>query len=138
MIDKNKFNLELIRSYPHSNKKVNVEVEPYSLPKENEKEHEGHKAKTIFLSPHGLEFTCSEDFEHGTILKILIDIPDYWQRKQKYVDYKRIDTPQKLKILAKVVKTTDQAKRSKKKVTLVQTVNIDDVDEQVLKTFLEE
>ena len=74
----------------------------------------------------------------GTLLKINVTLPDYWNLKQKFVDYGRVDTPGKFKVLAKVLKTEDIGIRGKKKLVLVQTVNIDEVDEQVLKSFLQE
>ena len=58
--------------------------------------------------------------------------------KQKFVDYNRTDVPNQFRILAKVIKSEDIGKRGKKKLVLVQTVNIDEVDEQVLKSYLHE
>ena len=49
-----------------------------------------------------------------------------------------MDTPGTFKILAKVVSSEDIGKRGKRKMVLARTVNMDDVDERVLKTFLQE
>ena len=97
-----------------------------------------HKAQSLFISPFGLEFQASRDYVAGTLLKIHVTLPDYWNRKQKFVDYQRIDQPNTFKILAKVVRTEDVGKRGKKKLVVVQTVNMDEVDEKVLKTYLQE
>jgi hypothetical protein len=56
----------------------------------------------------------------------------------RFVEYRRVDTPETFKVLAKVVRTEEIGKRGKKKLVVVQTVNMDDVDEQVLKNFLQE
>ena len=71
-------------------------------------------------------------------MKIHINIPDYWERKQRFVDYRRIDTPGNFRILAKVVSSEEVGKRGKKRIILARTVNMDEVDEQVLKSFLQE
>jgi hypothetical protein len=129
------FNEDLIKKYPKSNKKISLDVMPYTIA---EKDNPDHKAQSLFISPYGLEFQASRDYPAGTLLKIHVSLPDYWQRKQKLVDYRRIDQPDTFKILAKVVRTEDVGKRGKKKLVVVQTVNMDEVDEKVLKTYLQE
>lgn len=129
------FNEDLIKKYPKSNKKISLDVMPYTIA---EKDNPDHKAQSLFISPYGLEFQASRDYPAGTLLKIHVSLPDYWHRKQKLVDYRRIDQPDTFKILAKVVRTEDVGKRGKKKIVVVQTVNMDEVDEKVLKTYLQE
>jgi hypothetical protein len=85
-----------------------------------------------------VEFHATRDYPEGTLLKVHITLPDYWQRKQRFVEYRRIDTPDTFKILCKVVRTEDIGKRGKKKLVIAQTVNMDEVDEQVLKSYLQE
>ena len=136
---KNEFNPELVTMYPKSSRKLTLQVRPYNLtsiePANLCKEEKG---LTTHISPHGLEFQIPNDYPRGTLLKINIPIPDYWNRKQKLVNYGRIDAPKDFYILAKVVKTEEVGKRGRKKLVLAQTVNIDCVDEQVLKTWLQE
>jgi len=129
------FNEDLVRKYPRSNRKIAVDVAPYGLMRD---EVEGLKAQTIHISPHGMEFQGNKDFPEGTLLKIHISLPDYWVRKQRFVDYRRVDTPGTFKMLGKVVRTEDVGKRGKKKLIVVQTVNMDEVDEQVLKSYLQD
>ncbi|MEZ4744214.1 MAG: hypothetical protein R3B45_17475 [Bdellovibrionota bacterium] len=135
-IEKEPFNEELIRNYPSSNKKVSVTVQPYCL--NNEDLSCDEKAVTTYISPYGLEFQTPTEYPQGTLLKINVKIPDYWGRKQKLVEYQRIDDPLTFKVLAKVIKTEEIGKRGRKKLTLVQTVNIDSIDEEVLKSYLQE
>jgi len=137
------FNIELVKSYPHADKKISLNIGPYQLDsieeeKEEDEEDARHKCQTTFISPYGLEYQGAKDYPKGTLLKISISIPNYWLRKKKLVDYNRIDNPESFRILGKVISTQDCGKRGKKKLVLVQTVNIDEVDENILKTFLQE
>lgn len=133
--DDDNFNEDLIKKYPRSNRKIAVDVTQYGLLNEDRVDL---KAQTLFISPHGIQFQGTKDYAEGTLLKIHVSLPDYWSRKQKFVEYRRIDQPDTFKILAKVVKTEDVGKRGKKKLVLVQTVNMDEIDEQVLKSFLQD
>ena len=129
------FNEDLIKKYPRANKKISLSFTTYSLSAE---EISAENGQSTFISPHGIEFQAPKDYPTGTLLKIHVSLPDYWTRKQKFVEYRRIDSPERFKILAKVVKSEDVGKRGKKKLLTVQTVNMDEVDEQVLKSFLQE
>lgn len=129
------FNEDLIKKYPRSNRKVTLDVAPYGLVSGDPADA---KAQSVHISPHGIEFQASKDYAQGTLLKIHVSLPDYWNRKQRFVDYRRVDTPDTFKILAKVVRTEDVGKRGKRKLVVVQTVNMDEIDEQVLKSFLQD
>lgn len=130
-----RFDEDLIKKYPRSNRRVQLDVQPYSLlsPTSNDQ-----KAHTLHISPHGIEFQSSKDYPQGSLLKIHVALPDYWNRKQRFVEYGRVDTPAAFKLLAKVVRSEDIGKRGKKKLVVVQTVNMDEIDEQVLKSYLQE
>lgn len=130
------FDEDLIKKYPRSNRKIALDVMPYGLASLDAAVEA--KAQSVHISPHGIEFQASKDYAQGTLLKIHVALPDYWNRKQRFVEYRRVDTPETFKILAKVVRTEDVGKRGKKKMVIVQVVNMDDVDEQVLKSFLQE
>ena len=134
------FDFDLIRKYPKANKKLSIQVAPYSikLHSSTELEKEDNKSVTSFVSPYGLEFQTPNSYQEGTLLKIEVSIPQYWARKKELVAYNRIDAPGKFALLAKVVATEEIGKRGKKKNIVVQTVNIDEVDEQVLKHFLKD
>ena len=129
------FDEDLIKKYPRANRKVAVDVAPYGLAGGKP---DDQKAQTLFISPFGMEFQGTRDYPEGTLLKIHVSLPDYWNRKQRFVEYRRVDTPGTFKILAKVVRTEDVGKRGKKKLVVVQTVNMDEVDEQVLKSYLQD
>lgn len=140
-IEKDLFDIELVRNYPKANRKISLSVRPYQIATDLEAGPPmkiNEKAHTVFISPYGLEFQVPAEYDCGTLLKIDINIPDFWNRKQQFVDYSRVDTPKKFNILAKVVKSENVGKRGRKKLVLAQTVNIDEVDERVLKAFLQE
>jgi hypothetical protein len=128
------FNEDLVKKYPRSNRRLSLNVARYGISSEAGNE----EGQTVHISPYGLQFRVTEEYEEGDLLKIHINMPDYWERKQRFVDYSRIDTPGNFKILAKVVSTEEVGKRGKKKIVLVRTVNMDEIDEQVLKAFLQE
>ena len=134
------FDLESIKSYPFAERKIQVEIGQYTI-LQNETSptpSPRQKALTTFISPHGMEIQGTKDYPTGTLLKISVCLPDYWNRKKKFVEYNRVDVPNTFKVLGKVVGSQDMGKRGKKKLILVQTLNIDEIDEQVLKDFLEE
>lgn len=130
-----RFDEDLIKKYPRSNRRIQLDVQPYSLLTQSSNEQKAH---TLHISPHGLEFQTTKDYPQGSLLKIHVALPDYWNRKQRFVEYGRVDTPAAFKLLAKVVRSEDVGKRGKKKLIIVQTVNMDEIDEQVLKSYLQE
>lgn len=128
------FDLDLIKKYPRSNRRLNVNVARYGISADTEDE----QGQTVHISPHGIQFRSLDNFSEGDLLKVHVNLPNYWERKQRFVDYGRIDTPDDFKILVKVVSSEDIGKRGKKKMVVCRTVNMDQIDEQVLKAFLQE
>jgi len=129
------FSERQIRSFPRANKKVPISVSPFSLKSDQGLAHDIH---SLFISPHGIEFQAPGDFKEGALLKIEVTLPDFWTRKQRVVEYRRIDTPDTFRILAKVIRVEDIGKRGRKKHIIAQNVNLDPCDEQVLRKYLEE
>lgn len=129
------FDTSLIKKYPRSNRKVSINYGTYSLMTDEESME---ITQSIHISPAGIEFQSTTNFQEGTLLRILVNIPDYWQRKRRFVEYRRIDQPDRFSILAKVVRSEDVGRRGKKKMVTVQTVSIDETDELVLKSYLQE
>ncbi len=134
MSEKPIFDADLVRAYPRSNKKISLQVHPYRLQQDK---HISEEGQTLFISPHGIEFHSPKEYPDGMLLKVHLELPDYWKRKKSFVEYNRIDVPDSLSMLVRVIKT-EPAPKGKKKTVLVQTVNIEEIDETVLKLFLEE
>ncbi len=124
-----------IRSFPRANKKIPISVMRFSLKSDPGSNHDIH---SLFISPHGIEFQAPVDYKEGAILKIEVTLPDYWTRKQRVVEYRRIDAPDTFRILAKVIRVEDVGKRGRKKHIIAQTVNLEPSDEEVLRRYLEE
>ena len=127
------FDISLIKKYPKSQKRVPLFVGPVSV---REDRGEKENSSSTHISPHGIEFKTEERFNDGDLVKIQVNIPDFWKRKQKFVNYTRIDCPENFRILAKVVKTDILGKNKKKQLVTVQTLVIDSVDEQVLEEYI--
>ena len=130
-----KFDPAQIKNFPRSNRKVSMRYGAYGLPVEDECLA---STQSMHISPQGIEFSTTAVYAPGTLLRIQLDIPDYWQRKLKFVQYRRIDQPAQFPILAKVIRSDAIGRRGKKKVVIVQTVSIDETDELVLRSFLQE
>ena len=131
--DRSGFDMDLIRKYPRSNRRLSLFVARYGIAADQEE-----SGQTVHISPYGVQFRSTDQYSEGDLLKIHISLPNYWERKQRFVDYGRVDSPRDFKILVKVVSSEEIGKRGKKKMVVCRTVNMDQVDEQVLKTFLQE
>lgn len=131
------FDVDLIKRYPRSNKRLSLNVAPFGISDDYLAAREKN-GQSVYISPHGIEFKTTEELAEGELVKIHIAIPDYWNRKQKLVNYGRVDNPHEFKVLGKVVRTEDVSKRGKKKLITVQTLIMDDVDELVLKKYLQD
>lgn len=130
-----KFDASLIKKYPRSSRKVSMRYGTYSISSDDSTLE---STQSMHISPHGIEFQTTACYSPGTLLRIHLDIPDYWQRKLRFVQYRRIDQPARFPILAKVVTVEEVGRRGKKKIVTVQTVSIDETDELVLKSYLQE
>ena len=127
------FDTDLICKYPRSNRRLSLNVAKYGIGSDEEE-----SGQTVHISPYGIQFRSVDRYTEGDLLKIHVSLPNYWERKQRFVDYGRVDSPKDFRILVKVVSSEDIGKRGKRKMVVCRTVNMDEVDEQVLKTFLQE
>lgn len=131
---KNGFDTRLIKDYPNSHKNIYMQIGDYSL-------IEGSsmvKVKTNHISPHGFELATIKDYSVGSIVKLNIKIPDYWSRKQRFVDYGRIDKPKEFYVIGRVVDVDKNQGQNRRKNLTIQVVNIDETDQEVLKSFISE
>ena len=114
-------------------RRIPLEISAYSLDQQ-----ETVKSHSTHLSMHGIEFASSSDYARGTLLRINVFLPDFWRRKRKLVNYQRVEPPEHFRILAKVMKIDVHCRKSRKKLVLAQTVNMDEIDEKVLSSWLQE
>ena len=131
---KESFDTKLVYNYPSAEKKVQINIHRIDMKKSTKNSFA--KVFTTFISPHGLAFKGSAELKTGTLLKIDVKIPDFWSRKQRFVEYKRINTPNFFRLLAKVVHNNPIGIRSRKRLILAKTVNIDPIDQKVLSEYI--
>ncbi len=93
-------------------------------------------SSTINISTGGLLFNSIKPYKLGTLLKIKISIPSYWDRKSKLVKYGHVLKPKSMSILGRVTRVDSLSVKRKFRVA-IQTLNIDAVDEKVLNEFLQ-
>ena len=136
---KEEFQADLVRGYPSAEKKLDLDVRLYSLFDDTAPGQE-NLATTTYISPHGVEFQSNLDLAEGSLIKVNIDIPDYWSMKTRFIQYTRVDQPSKMRVIAKVISSEEIVKKSRKKekkrTFLAQILNIDEIDEKVLKLYL--
>ena len=108
--EENMFDIDLIKKYPRSNRRLSLHVARYGIGDDGEE-----SGQTVHISPYGVQFRSGDKFAEGDLLKIHVSLPNYWERKQRFVDYGRVDTPEDFKILVKVVSSEEIGKRGKKK-----------------------
>lgn len=131
------FDIKLVKDYPKARKKVPLYVEYYRVNSFTVDQCYDFRENTqsICLSPYGIEFKTDQKYEVGDILKIDVNIPNYWNRKKKLVSYQYLENVQPVcfKILARVVSTVSTGKKF---TTIVENLVIDDLDSQVLTNFI--
>ena len=92
--------------------------------------------ETTSISGLGLTFQASQSFGRGTLMRVWIEMPDYWARKSRHVGYRHTDAPTFFQILARVVNCEETGKRGNKFQIMCQNLNLDPVDELVLNDYL--
>lgn len=93
-------------------------------------------SETIGISSLGVLFASSLAFPRGALMRVWIEMPDYWARKSRHVGYRHTEAPSWFQLLARVVACEETGKRNAKYQLLCQTVNLDPVDETVLNDYL--
>ena len=94
------------------------------------------KSETQAIACEGIQFTSSSAFEMSTIMRIWIEIPDFWSRKSRLVGYKHTDAPKWFQMLARVVSCEELNKRGSKFQLVCESVNMEPADQAVLNDYL--
>ena len=92
--------------------------------------------ETISASNHGVLFGSALPFPKGALMRVWIEMPDYWARKARHVGYRHTEAPTFFQLLARVATCEDTGKRNAKFQIMCQTVNLDPIDELVLCDYL--
>jgi len=94
------------------------------------------QGETLSVAPDGATFYSSLSYDQGCLMRLLVEIPDYWARKSRHVDYRHTEAPSSFQMLGRVVSCEDIGKRPNRYLITVQTVNIDPIDGRVLADYL--
>ena len=93
-------------------------------------------SETIAISTKGLIFQSLTEFKKGTLLRVWVEIPDYWSRKARIVEYKHTDAPTYFQTLSRVLSSEEILKRGTKFQILCENLTLDSVDETILEDYL--
>ncbi|MEY4066742.1 MAG: hypothetical protein RIR26_2950 [Pseudomonadota bacterium] len=94
------------------------------------------QGETVTIAPDGATFFSSLSYEQGSLMRLLIEIPDYWARKSRHVEYRHTEAPSSFQVLSRVINCEDVGKRPNRYLITVQTVNIDPIDGRVLADYV--
>lgn len=94
------------------------------------------KADTQAIACEGVQFVAAMAVAVGTIMRVWIEIPDFWSRKARHVGYKHTDAPKWFQMLARVVSCEELNKRGNKFQLICESVNMDPADQAVLSEYL--
>jgi hypothetical protein len=94
------------------------------------------QGETISVAPDGVMFYSSLSYETGCLMRLYVELPDYWARKSRHVEYRHTEAPGHFQMLCRVVSCEDVGKRPNRYMITVQTVNMDPIDGKVLADYL--
>jgi hypothetical protein len=94
------------------------------------------KSDTQAIACEGIQFTSPVAFEPGSILRVWIEIPDFWTKKSRHVGYKHTDAPSWFQMLARTIRCEELNKRGSKFQLICESVNMDPADQNVLREYL--
>jgi hypothetical protein len=91
---------------------------------------------SVSISAQGLMIHSPVPFSPGTLMRVLLEVPDYWGRKSRHVQYRHTNAPTCFQVLSRILSCEDLSKRTAKFQLLCENVNMDSIDELVLNEFL--
>jgi hypothetical protein len=93
-------------------------------------------SETTGISILGLQFNSSVPFSNGILMRVWVEMPDYWARKSRHVGYRHTDAPTFFQVLSRVVRCEETGKRQAKYQLLCENLNLEPADEKVLNDYL--
>jgi hypothetical protein len=94
------------------------------------------QGETLSLAQDGATFYSALSYDQGCLMRLLVELPDYWSLKSRHVEYRHTEAPESFQMLCRVVSCEDVGKRPNRYLITVQTVNIDPIDCRVLSDYL--
>lgn len=101
--------------------------------------NEAHKmliSESIAISSKGILFLSISELKKNNLLRIWVEIPNYWSRKSKIVEYKHTESPTYFQVLSRIISTEEILKRGTKFQILCEILSIDSIDENILTDYL--
>lgn len=98
--------------------------------------HKMISSDTISVSNLGVLFASALPFPKGALMRVWMEMPDYWARKARHVGYRHTEAPSFFQVLVRVVSCEETGKRNAKFQLLCQNMNLDPIDEIVLCDYL--
>jgi hypothetical protein len=98
--------------------------------------HKMLNTDSIGISPKGILFLSLDEFKKGSLLRVWVEIPDYWSRKSRIVEYRHTEAPTYFQVLSRVLSTEEILKRGTKFQILCEILSLDSVDESILVDYL--
>ncbi len=113
-------------------KKIKIKFSTYKISTPSK---QMFSAETIAISNKGILFSSDTFYEKGTLMRVWVEIPDYWNRKAKHVDYRHTEAPTHFQMLSRVVNCEEQNFSARYNL-LCENLNLDSIDESVLQDYL--
>jgi len=93
-------------------------------------------SETLFISKQGLLFKCLAPLKTNMLLRIKIELPDYWNRKSKHVGYCYTEAPKYFQILCRILDVEELFEPDPGYYILCENINLDQVDANILTDYL--
>lgn len=120
--------------YPNSFKSIVMIVKKIS---EAVTDKKNEKITTRYLSLKNIVFKYGSEYRKGDLLKVMLEIPNYWALKCRFVDYSVASVPNFMTCIVRVLGDFSCSLDCNKALTFVEIVGIDSVDQKIVKIFLE-
>lgn len=114
-------------------KNVKIKYSPYKISTQIKNMYE---TESLALSQKGILFSTTSFHERGALLRIWIEIPNYWAIKSQHVDYRHTEAPTHFQILSRVLNCEEKLNQSAQYQILCENLNIDAIDGLVLQDYL--
>ncbi len=92
---------------------------------------------TAGLSRQGVTLDLREEVQPGMLLRVFLELPEYWARRARRVTYRHTQAPKGFQVLARVAEVACGSAAGTRR-AVCEIVNIDSVDGEILAEFTSE
>lgn len=93
--------------------------------------------ESLAMSLSGVLFFSNKAYQKDTLMRVWVEIPNYWARKSRHVEYRHTEAPQHFQILSRVVKCEENSFGQPGFQIFCENLNIDPIDELILQEYLQ-